>query len=354
MTGVLVPTHERVEPGAAPARRRPSRWVVGLALAALVAALAVTAATLHLDSGEDVLGLAASVGRATARLRWPWAAVVAALAAAHYLATAVAARAATGLPLPLAETFLVQLTAAAANRLTPAGLGGAGVNARYFTRRGLARPESLGAVGAAAVLGAVADLLVLAVLLLTGWAFGIGARLPQLTALTRHIRHLLGPVRSPWWWTLPALVVALVAVRQWRRSRAPRRADGAPGVWGPVLRLLRRPRSLATLLAASGATTFILGLAFVASIAMVPGTRLDASVATVLVAFMVAAAAGSAVPVPAGLGSTEGALVAVLAGLGESTAHAVQVVMVFRIVTFWAPAAVGVLAARTLYRRDAL
>lgn len=335
-------------------RRRLPRWVVVGGLAALVAALGVTAATLHLDSGEDVLGVSASVGRALAALRWQWAAVVAVLATVHYLATAVAARAATGLPLPLGETFLVQLTAAAANRLTPAGLGGAGVNARYFTRRGLGRSESLGAVGAATVLGALADLMVLGGLLLSGWAFGAGARVGQLTALTRHIRHLLGPMRSPWWWAVPAAVVVLIVVRQVRRARNPRPGPAGPGVWTPVAGLLRRPARLATLLTASGATTFVLGLAFAASIAMVPGSHLHASTATVLVAFMVAAAAGSAVPIPAGLGSTEGALVAVLVGLGESAGHAVQVVMVFRIVTFWAPAAVGVLTARTLYRREAI
>ena len=50
------------------------------------------------------------------------------------------------------EVLLVQLAASAANRLTPAGLGGSAVTARYYTRRGLDGPA---AVGAVAALGAV-------------------------------------------------------------------------------------------------------------------------------------------------------------------------------------------------------
>ena len=69
---------------------------------------------------------------------------------------------------------------------------------------------------------------------------------------------------------------------------------------------------------------------------------------------MIGAAAGTAVPVPAGLGSTEAALIGVLMTAHVPAANAVRQVLIFRLITFWAPAIVGVLASRYLYRRRAI
>jgi uncharacterized membrane protein YbhN (UPF0104 family) len=77
-------------------------------------------------------------------------------------------------------------------------------------------------------------------------------------------------------------------------------------------------------------------------------------VVAVLVAFMLGSAAGTAIPVPAGLGSSEAAFVAILTSFQLPVAHAIEIVLLFRIITFWAPAAVGVLATRRLYKLKAL
>jgi uncharacterized membrane protein YbhN (UPF0104 family) len=209
------------------------------------------------------------------------------------------------------------------------------------------------AVAALAVLGGAADLLVLCALVFGVQALGLGGGPNELHALLAHIQRLLGPARSPWLWIVVAAGVAGAGIWWLRRARS-RPLALRERLWVPVRHLLARPRALATLLAASGTTTLLLGVAFVTSTAMVPGPRPTASVLVVLVAFMLGSAAGSSVPVPAGLGSTEAALVAVLVGVGEPAAHAVQVVMVFRLITFWTPAAVGVLAGRYLYRRAAI
>jgi uncharacterized membrane protein YbhN (UPF0104 family) len=201
------------------------------------------------------------------------------------------------------------------------------------------------------VLGAVADLLALVLLVTGAHALGLGSGAHQFGVLVAHVRHLLGPARSPWLWLAVALAVGVIGAR-WLRRGHPRDTVRS-GFLVPVRALLTRPRALATVLASSASTTLVLGLAFVACIAMVPGPRPAASVAVVLIAYMLGSAAGSTVPVPAGLGSTEGALVAVLMSVGEPAAHAVQVVMIFRLITFWSPAAVGVLATRALRRRAA-
>jgi uncharacterized membrane protein YbhN (UPF0104 family) len=60
------------------------------------------------------------------------------------------------------------------------------------------------------------------------------------------------------------------------------------------------------------------------------------------------------VPLPAGLGGSEAAYVAVLISVQVPAAHAVEEVLLFRVLTFWAPAAIGVVATRYLYRRKAI
>ena len=48
------------------------------------------------------------------------------------------------------------------------------------------------------------------------------------------------------------------------------------------------------------------------------------------------------------------ALTGVLLAAGVPLAHAVEVVLIFRLITFWLPAVAGVLATRHLHRRSAL
>jgi uncharacterized membrane protein YbhN (UPF0104 family) len=272
----------------------------------------------------------------------------------HYVATAIAARSAAGIPLPLGETLLVQLAAAAANRLTPAGVGGAAVTVRYFTRRGLRLPGALGAVAALSVLGAVADLIVLSILVLGGRWLGLSGGPQEIKLLATHLTHLVAPLASPWLWAGAIAVTTGLAVIWIRSGRAGHTRSRLKQFWTPVGCLLRRPSSLTTLVIASGATTLILGFAFIASTAMVPGPRPHTSLGALLIGFMIGAAAGSAVPVPAGLGSTEAALVAILVEVQVPASHAVEEVLIFRVLTFWLPAAFGLLATRRLNRLRAL
>jgi uncharacterized membrane protein YbhN (UPF0104 family) len=334
-------------------RRRPAAWAFVLGgSAALLTAIGVSAATVDPDSGQDLLGQSRTVALTLMHLRWQFAAAVVALAGLHFVASAVAARASAGMSLPLGETVLVQLAAAAANRLTPAGLGGMGINARYFTRRGLDAPVALGAVAALSILGALADLLVLAAVVAIGAWLHLGGGAHEVALLTTHVSRILGPARSPWLW-FGVCALALVAAA-WTLLRSGRRPTQWRRSLHPLQRLLRQPRALVVLLGASGCTTLILAFAFIATTAMVPGSRPAAPIGALLVAFMLAAAAGSLVPVPAGLGSTEAALIAVLLSVHVPAAHAVTEVLIFRLITFWLPAVVGLFASRHLYRQRAL
>ena len=333
-------------------QNRPGGGVlVGVALLLLVSAI-LSAQAVDTDTGYDLLGLGRAVGVDLARLRWQFTAAVVALAGLHYGATALATRAASGLQLPFGETILVQLAASAANRLSPAGIGGAAVNGRYFVKRGLPVAGAVGAVIALNALGAVADLIVLAVLVLVGRQLGLSGAPTEITLLTSKLAAVVGPLHA-WWTWLAISAIVLVALTAFRLS-GQRLVGVGHRLWSPITTLCHRPRSFVTLLSASGSTTLILAFAFVLSVPMVPGPPAHVGAGALLVGFMLGSAVGNAVPVPAGIGSTETALVTVLVSSGIPVPHAVEVVVIYRIITFWSPAAIGLLAARRLRRTGAL
>ena len=347
-----------VEPPTPPpsARRRDSwGWRIVAALAALLVIAAATASVANVDgdTGGDLVALLRLIGRDLLHLRWPFAAIVLSLGALHYVAAAIAARASSGLRLPLGETVLAQLAASTADRLTPGGVGAAAINGRYFHRRGLTVPAALGAVASLHLLGPVTDVAVLAFLVIAGGWVGLNGGAHEVGALSTKFSHLLATFTSPWALAVVGLVVALaVGHRYWRSTKKTGRDWST--FWVPIRQLLAHPSRLATLAAASGATTLILAFAFAASVAMVPGPRPVAGLGALMIAFMLGTAAGNALPIPGGLGTTEAALISVLVGLHVPIAAAVQQVLIFRIITFWLPALFGIVAARKLRQSGAL
>lgn len=306
-------------------------------------------------TGEEVVDvdpvrlMAVSAG-VLAGFRWQYAVVVIVLAAAHYAAAAVATRAAAGLPLPFGQTVLVQLAASAANRLTPLGTGGAAVNIRYFSRQGQPYTAAVGAVVLLTGVGAVADLGALAVIVVGGRWIGVGGVGAGMPALTSGATGLLQPLHWPALWAATGLVLTGIAT-----TPSCRRALHRVGAFlTPFRQLAGHPARLAALSAASASTTVLLGIAFIASAAMVGGVQPSRPFGALLVGFMIAGAAGAAVPVPAGVGATEIALIAVLVSAGMPGGHATEAVILFRVVTFWLPAVAGVAATRHLHRTGAL
>lgn len=318
-------------------RIRRTRWAVaGILPAALVAAVLVAAGPLR--------PAAAAIGH----MRWGFLPPLVLLSLLHYVFSAIALRGAAGRPLPLVATTMTQFTASAANRITPGGLGAVAVNTRYLVCRGLPLPRAAVAVAVLQVAGLPADLLLMGAVLGLGTAFTPGAANDRmLDALGHHAAQaaeLVPPV--------PLLIaggVLVPAAVLWGR-RAVRSGPARRAVAG-FADLCRRPRDLAVTLGASAGTTFALGIAFALSVLAIPGTAAGpADVLALVAAYLVGAAAGSAIPTPGGIGSTEAALVAALAALDIGTGPALHAVLLFRAVTFWAPVPLGILACRTLRR----
>ncbi|WP_067480736.1 lysylphosphatidylglycerol synthase transmembrane domain-containing protein [Actinomadura hibisca] len=272
--------------------------------------------------------------------RWEFLPALAALSVLHYVFAALALRGVSGRRLPLLRTTLAQFTAAAANRVTPGGLGAAAVNTRYLTCHGLPLPQAAVAVAAMQLVGVPADLL------LIGAVLTLSQDSHTLTTLGAQAADLLptGPL-------LALLLVLLPATALWGR-RAARSTLAGQAIKG-LRDLANRPRDLALTLTASAATTLVLGVAFALSLVAVPGTNTDATDTLPLVAaYLLAAAAAAAIPTPGSIGSTEAALVAAAAALGVAAAPALQAVLLFRAITFWAPVPVGLLSTRTLRRYE--
>jgi uncharacterized membrane protein YbhN (UPF0104 family) len=345
-------------------RRRLSRrtgwWVTALLFATALLLLGTPIADG--DTVSDLWGSASASARNLGRMPWPIAPVLVIVAGFHYVAAAIALRAASGLRLPLREATWVQLAAAAANRLTPAGLGGATVNARYLRRRNVGTSQALATVGVLGALGAGADMLVFAGLVGAGQWVGISGGSHELAALGAKLSGPWHTVSRLPWPVLAAIAMAIAGggAEALRRSRQRRHqagqeanASSPKAAWTLLTDLLRQPRRFATLLAASGATTLLLAAAFsITALAASPSSKL--SFGGLLMGYLIGGAVGTAVPTPAGVGSTEAALIAVLLVAHVPTATAISSVLLFRLVTFWTPAVVGLVAVRSLRRRALL
>jgi uncharacterized membrane protein YbhN (UPF0104 family) len=338
--------------------RRSAQVVVAGCVAGLLALLLEAVVTGFPDTVRDTSTALTWLARPFTSVSLPVAGVLVGVAAMHHLAAAAAARAAAGVPMPRGELVMAQFAASAANRVTPAGLGGATVIGRYFVRRaGLSTPRSAAAVSALALLGGVADLVAFAALVAIGVLTGATGMGGELTTLGRRAASLV-PSSPVWPWivggTLAAASVAGLLLRRRAASVLHRLLGNVRQFVTQLASLVRHPLRLLWLVSASATTTLLLAAGFASAAVLTPGGLPASTFGAVMIGYMVGAAAGNALPTPGGIGSTDAALVAVLVAGGLPVATAIPVVFAFRLLTFWATALVGVFVARPLRRRGAL
>lgn len=272
-------------------------------------------------------------------LRWAFLPALIALAASHYVLAAIALRAAAGRRLPMSDAVMTQLTAAAANRVTPGGLGGSAVNVRFLTCHGIPLQTAITAVAAMHLLGGLADLPMIAAV--SPWVGG------------KVLARLYDTATDPR--VLAVVAVVAVAALCWLRRR-PSGLKLGGDQWAAartgLTDLIRRPQDLIVMMVASAATTLCMGIAFAISVLAVPGAADPDQVGALIIAYLVGGTVGGLVPIPAGIGSTEAVLVAALGAVDVPAGPAIQSVLLFRLITHWAPAPIGVLTARrALFRR---
>lgn len=287
------------------------------------------------------VGQAGPTFTAVGKARWGWLLAVAAAAAFTYLMAAVALMAASPTRLALGRTWAVQVAAAFTNRLAPAGLGGMRTNLHYLQAAGTDGASAATAVALNSAAGFLVHAAGMVVILPLLGAAGGAQRLPSAPELPD-----LWPV------VLPALAVLVATgVARWGRWLRKRLAPGLRAAAANIRGLSREPRRAMALLAGSAGVTAGYALALMAAVDAFGG---GVPAIEVVAVYLGGSALAAVSPTPGGLGATEAALVAGLTGVGAAPGPAVAAVLVYRLITYWAPVLPGLVLFRRLRARGVL
>ncbi len=256
------------------------------------------------------------------------------LTAATYLAAAATYCLLAVRPLRFGRTLLVQLAAMCINRLLPAGVGALGANYLYLKREGHTLTQAASVVAINNCLGFIGHgLVVVLVLLIFPTHLAIASGMPD---------HSFVPA-------LQAIAVTGLAVGLLGLVLGRSRFQKVAGEMGrQLLRYRRRPGSLAGALMTSGALT-VCNVLCLASCEWALGIHVPLLVTLLILTFGVGA--GAVTPTPGGLGGFEAAMVTGFLAYGVSDASALAVALLYRLVSYWVPLGIGVLALIVCQRR---
>lgn len=229
-------------------------------------------------------------------------------------------------PLKYLRTLVIQLAGMFVNRLLPAGIGGIGVNYLYLRKSRHSPTQAASVVAANNSLGIIGHVLLLAAFLLS-----LHNDLPGLQL--RHINNM----------KLIA-VIALLAGLLWvifYKRYGQQLVRNIRAFLVQLLAYRHRPRRLtAALLCSMGLTlSNVLSLWF-----CVLAMHISLPFIAVLIVFSFGIALGTATPTPGGLGGVEAGLVAGLVIYHVDSAPALAAVLVYRLISYWLPLAVGAIA----------
>jgi uncharacterized membrane protein YbhN (UPF0104 family)/tRNA A-37 threonylcarbamoyl transferase component Bud32 len=274
---------------------------------------------------------------------WWWAAAGALLAQTPRVAQAVATLGACPLPLPLGPVYGLQLAISYVNLAIPSSAARIAVNVRFFQRQGVPSGSAL-AIGA---VDGFSGFIVQAIILVSMLLFSNASLDLQLDPATSG-----GPGR------LLVLMIVLVVigvavvltVPRLRRAVLSRAAELGREAWH-VIRGLRSPRRVGMLFGGNLASELLFALSLGAFARMlgysVPlGELLLINVSVSLLAGLM--------PIPGGIGVSEGGLTVGLAAAGVPTSAAFAIAIMYRLASFYLPPVWGWFAFRWLQRNKYL
>ena len=269
-----------------------------------------------------------------------WLALVVPMSLMTYVGAGISILGSVPQRLALAPTVVAQMAASFANRVTPAGIGGTAVNARFLERSGVPAAAALSGVGLNVLAGGVVHMVLLVLFFI--WA---GSELTETFRLPAGSRVLVVVA------AVTAVVGAVLATGWGRRT-----------VGTPLRRALRSaidnlravatsPGNLALLLGGSAVITLSYIGALAGSVAAFSG---GLSIAVVGTVYLGASALAVAAPTPGNLGALEAAMVAALTAVGMDAGPAVSAVLTYRLATYWLPILPGWLCWSFMQRRGYL
>jgi uncharacterized protein (TIRG00374 family) len=271
--------------------------------------------------------------------QWGWIAVAVGASVASYVGATMSLAGFVPEQLPFWRTFAAQVAGSFVKLVAPAAVGGVALNARFLQRCGVRPGQAVASVGASQLVG-----LGMHILLLLGFGLIAGTANSSDVPSARTVITVL----------LVAAVVVLIvtAIPRLRRWVFHQLRTLFIGVIPRMLDLLRTPSKLAT----GFGGIVLVSLAFIACLyTCVLAFGGSAGFAAIAVVYLAGNAAGSAVPVPGGIGTIDAALILLLSSAaGVPGAVAGPAVLMFRLLTFWLPVLPGWGSFSYLQRRGAL
>lgn len=267
-----------------------------------------------------------------------WLIVAFALALLTFVGAGLAMAAFAPIRLPFIRVLLAQVAAAYVALVAPAGVGPAALNLRLLTRRKVATPLAVATVALVQVSAVVVTVLGLLLLTLASGSQGTLAALPSTSVL---------------------IGVGVVAVVIATASLVPKLRDWAtkkimPTVrqtWPRLVQVLGQPWRLALGLGGN----LLVSAAYVAAFqATLVAFGHGLAIVDVAVIYLLGNAVGALIPTPGGIGAIEAALTTGLTGAGLSPTVAFSVVIVYRLLTYWARIPLGFVAMRWMEKRNDL
>ena len=254
------------------------------------------------------------------------------------IAQAVSTLGAAPIPLPLGPVYALQLAISYVNLAIPTAAARIAVNIRFFQRQGV--PP--GAAVATGALDGVSGFIVQALLLVSFLLFGsmsldVDLNDPSSDALRLVVIILVGAVVAA------AVVAVIPKLRHFAVGWILRLAHEAFG----VLRGLRSPRRLAMLFGGN----FVAELLFASTLGIfVLAFGYSIPLQELLFINICVSLLSGLIPVPGGIGVTEGGLIFGLTSVGMSQEAAFAAVMLYRLATFYLPPIWGFFSLRWLER----
>ena len=272
------------------------------------------------------------------RADWRWVAVAVVAMGLQYVGATFALLGFVPERVKFLHAIGAQVSLGFVRLVAPATVGITAINIRLLTKAGVGGPLAAASIAASQV-GAVSITLPLIAVLgvVSGSGAAAGLR-PSSTALivagavvvAGGLLILVPPIRTR----------ARTLWREFARRGMPRLLD-----------VLSRPRKLAEAIGGILLQTLSLVACFYACVRALGA---EPNFAALAVVQMVGNTVGMAVPTPGGLGAVEAALAAGLSTIGVATAVAVPAVLLFRLVSFWAPILPGWIFWTQLQRRNIL
>jgi uncharacterized protein (TIRG00374 family) len=275
---------------------------------------------------------------------WAWVIVGFLAGQTPRLAQPISTRGASPIPLPYGPVYALQLAISFVNLAIPSTAARVAINVRFFQRQGVP-PASAVSIGAIDGFGGfVVQVLILTLTLVLGLG-SVELDIDPSSAISSLVNLLVIIVVA----AIVVLIVALVVpkLRRWVWAKI---EPWVHQVWSTVQNL-KSPLKVLEILGGN----LLSELLFAATL----GIFLEAfgsstSFANLLVINVTASLFAGLMPIPGGIGVTEGALIAGLTAAGIPSTVAFAAVILYRMATFYLPPIWGAFAFRWLERNKYL